>query len=79
MAAVSEVEWITVEEAARRLSMSADAVYQAIHRGTFPAFKFGRRLRIRASDIAAVMVPRESATTAPRPTASGAPTADNEP
>jgi excisionase family DNA binding protein len=41
---MSERRTYTVEEAAERLGISRSAAYDAVHAGTIPALRFGRRI-----------------------------------
>lgn len=43
-------EWLSTEEAAQFLSISANALRIMVHREQIRAYKFGRRLRFRAAD-----------------------------
>lgn len=49
-------EWLSTEEAAHFLSISANALRIMVHRGQVPVFKFGRRLRFRVQDCRALFV-----------------------
>jgi excisionase family DNA binding protein len=43
-------EWLTTEKASHLLSISANALRIMVHRGQIQVYKFGRRLRFKASD-----------------------------
>jgi excisionase family DNA binding protein len=43
-------KWLSTEEAAEYLSLSANALRIMVHRGQVQAFKLGRRLRFRLKD-----------------------------
>lgn len=43
-------EWLTTEKASHLLSISANALRIMAHRGQIQVYKFGRRLRFKASD-----------------------------
>lgn len=45
-----ENEWLTTEEAAHLLSISANALRIMTHRGQIEVYKFGRRLRFKKVD-----------------------------
>ncbi|MFY7991945.1 MAG: helix-turn-helix domain-containing protein [Bacteriovoracaceae bacterium] len=47
---IRENEWLTTEEAAHLLSISANALRIMAHRGQIQVYKFGRRLRFKADD-----------------------------
>jgi excisionase family DNA binding protein len=44
----------SVDEAAAMLGMSAGAMRKAIDRGTIPARRIGRRVRVRVGDLLAI-------------------------
>jgi excisionase family DNA binding protein len=46
-------EWMSTAEAARRLGVRPRTVYGFINRGELPAFRIGRVIRVRESDLAA--------------------------
>ena len=45
-----EREWLSTEEAAHFLSVSANALRIMVHRGQIQSYKFGRRLRFSVRD-----------------------------
>ena len=47
-------EWLSTEEAAHFLSVSANALRIMVYRNQIPVFKFGRRLRFRLKDCQAL-------------------------
>lgn len=49
-------EWLTTNEAAKFLGVSANALRIMVYRGQVPVFKFGRRLRFRLRDCQALFV-----------------------
>ena len=49
-----EREWLSTEEAAQYLSISANALRIMVHREQIPAYKIGRRLRFRFDDCLAL-------------------------
>lgn len=51
-------EWLSTEEAAFFLSISANALRIMVHRGQIRAYKFGRRLRFKLQDCQALFQPR---------------------
>ncbi|MDZ4675934.1 MAG: helix-turn-helix domain-containing protein [Oligoflexia bacterium] len=44
-------EWLSTEQAAQYLSISANALRICVHRGQIKAYKFGRRLRFRLEEL----------------------------
>jgi len=48
-------EWLSTEDAAQYLSISANALRIMVHRDQINAYKFGRRLRFRAEDCVALI------------------------
>jgi len=51
-----EREWLTTEEAAYLLSISANALRIMVHRNQIRVFRFGRRLRFKADDCRALVL-----------------------
>lgn len=51
-------EWLSTEEAAFFLSISANALRIMVHRGQIRAYKFGRRLRFKLQDCQALFQPK---------------------
>jgi excisionase family DNA binding protein len=49
-----ERKWLSTEEAAHFLSVSANALRIMVHRDQIPAYKFGRRLRFSVRDCQAL-------------------------
>lgn len=47
----SEITWLSTAEAARRLGVTTRTLYRFIDEGDLPAYKFGRVIRLRESDI----------------------------
>ncbi len=46
-----ETIWLSTAEAARRLGVTARTLYRFIDEGQLPAYKFGRVIRLRESDV----------------------------
>ncbi len=44
-------EWLTSEQARRRLGVSARALYALIDAGELPAYRIGSRIRLRTVDV----------------------------
>ena len=52
MGAVSdEIVWMSTQEAARRLGVTARTLYRFVDEGSLPAYKMGRVLRLKAADV----------------------------
>jgi excisionase family DNA binding protein len=51
-------EWLSTEEAAFYLSISANALRIMVHRGQIRAYKLGRRLRFKQQDCQALFKPK---------------------
>lgn len=51
-------EWLSTEEAAFFLSISANALRIMVHRGQIRAYKIGRRLRFKLQDCQALFQPK---------------------
>ena len=49
-------EWLSTEEAAYILAISANALRIMVHRGQIQAYKLGRRLRFKQSDCKALFL-----------------------
>lgn len=54
-------EWLTTDEAASYLSLSPNALRILVCRGRVKAFKLGRRLRFRISDLRSLLERKELA------------------
>ena len=44
-----ETEWLSTQEAARRLGITPRTLYRFIDHGELPAYRFGRVIRLRAT------------------------------
>lgn len=53
--------WLTVTDASRYLSLSANALRLMVHRGQVRSYKLGRRLRFRKRDLDALLKYERSA------------------
>jgi excisionase family DNA binding protein len=49
----SETEWLSTQEAARRLGITPRTLYRFIDHGDLPAYRFGRVIRLRAHEVEA--------------------------
>lgn len=47
-----EIEWLSTAEAARRLGITSRTLYRFIDQGEIAGYRFGRVIRIKASDVA---------------------------
>jgi excisionase family DNA binding protein len=47
----SEIEWLSTQEAARRLGITPRTLYRFIDHGELPAYRFGRVIRLRAHEV----------------------------
>ena len=45
-------EWLSTNEAAQRLGVTAPTLYRFIDDGRLPAYRMGRVIRLKASDVA---------------------------
>ena len=48
---VADTEWLGTPEAAERLGITQRTLYRLIDEGQVPAYKMGRVLRVKASDL----------------------------
>ena len=48
---VTETEWLGTPEAAERLGITQRTLYRLIDEGQIPAYKMGRVLRVKESDL----------------------------
>lgn len=48
-----DADWLSVEQARRRLGVSRLALIRLIDNGDLPAYRIGRRIRLRAADVEA--------------------------
>lgn len=53
--AVSDVRWLGTTEAAEQLGVVPRTLYRMIDEGQIPAYKMGRVIRIKASDLDAYL------------------------
>jgi len=50
-ARMSEIEWLSTKEAARRLGITPRTLYRLIDEGQIPAYKFGRVIRLQQAEV----------------------------
>ena len=48
---VAEPDWLSVQQARRLLGVSRLALLRLIDAGDLPAYRIGRRIRLRAADV----------------------------
>lgn len=48
-----EIEWLSTQDAARRLGITPRTLYRFIDLGDLPAYRLGRVIRLKADDVAA--------------------------
>ena len=46
-----EIEWLNTAETARRLGVTARTLYRFIDEGQLPAYRMGRVIRLKASEV----------------------------
>ena len=51
MAPSAEIEWLSTQEAARRLGITTRTLYRFVDQGEIPAYRMGRVIRVQASDV----------------------------
>jgi excisionase family DNA binding protein len=53
MASSADIEWLSTQEAARRLGITSRTLYRFVDQGEIPAYRMGRVIRLQGSDVAA--------------------------
>jgi excisionase family DNA binding protein len=51
MASAADIEWLSTQEASRRLGITTRTLYRFVDQGDLPAYRMGRVIRLKASDI----------------------------
>ena len=51
MAPSADIEWLSTQEAARRLGITTRTLYRFVDQGEIPAYRMGRVIRLQATDI----------------------------
>jgi putative molybdopterin biosynthesis protein len=51
MAPSADIEWLSTQEAARRLGITTRTLYRFVDQGEIPAYRMGRVIRLQARDI----------------------------
>jgi excisionase family DNA binding protein len=49
----SDIEWLNTNETAKRLGITPRTLYRFIDDGKIPAYRFGRVIRLKESEVAA--------------------------
>lgn len=48
---MTEIDWLSTQEAARRLGITTRTLYRFIDQGELPAYRFGRVIRLKADEV----------------------------
>jgi excisionase family DNA binding protein len=48
---VSDIEWLSTQDAARRLGITTRTLYRFIDQGELPGYRMGRVIRVKAADV----------------------------
>jgi excisionase family DNA binding protein len=48
---VSDIEWLSTQDAARRLGITTRTLYRFIDLGELPGYRMGRVIRVKAADV----------------------------
>jgi putative molybdopterin biosynthesis protein len=51
MAPSADIEWLSTQEAARRLGITTRTLYRFVDLGELPAYRMGRVIRLQATDV----------------------------
>ena len=51
MTSPADIEWLSTQEASRRLGITTRTLYRFVDQGDLPAYRMGRVIRLKASDI----------------------------
>lgn len=51
MAPSADIEWLSTQEAARRLGITTRTLYRFVDQGEIPAYRMGRVIRLQAADV----------------------------
>ena len=52
MSSTADITWLNTVETARRLGITPRTLYRFIDDGTLPAYRFGRVIRLKESEVA---------------------------
>ena len=51
MPSSADIEWLSTQEASRRLGITTRTLYRFVDQGDLPAYRMGRVIRLKATDI----------------------------
>ena len=51
MTSSADIEWLSTQEAARRLGITTRTLYRFVDQGDLPAYRMGRVIRLKAADV----------------------------
>ena len=51
MASSADIDWLSTQEASRRLGITTRTLYRFVDQGDLPAYRMGRVIRLKATDI----------------------------
>jgi putative molybdopterin biosynthesis protein len=51
MAPSADTEWLSTQEASRRLGITTRTLYRFVDQGDLPAYRMGRVIRLKAADV----------------------------
>ncbi len=51
MAPSADIEWLSTQEAARRLGITTRTLYRFVDQGDLPAYRMGRVIRLQSADV----------------------------
>ncbi len=49
--ATADTEWLSTQEASRRLGITTRTLYRFVDQGDLPAYRMGRVIRLKATDV----------------------------
>ena len=49
--ASADIEWLSTQEASRRLGITTRTLYRFVDQGDLPAYRMGRVIRLQGSDV----------------------------
>ena len=47
----SDIDWLSTQEASRRLGVTTRTLYRFVDQGDIPAYRMGRVIRLKATDV----------------------------
>jgi excisionase family DNA binding protein len=51
MPSSADIEWLSTQEASRRLGITTRTLYRFVDQGDLPAYRMGRVIRLKATDV----------------------------